>query len=107
MNKTINVKYIKNDNKKIDNKYLKWPQNYEDFIADIIRNFNLNSGKPNIILKLITEDNDTFDISSQEELEPYLSGNDIKEFKFFLEEEKVINNLDDDFDLEKVFENSI
>ena len=105
MNKTINVKYIKNDNKTIDNKYLKWPQNYEDFIADIIRNFNLNSGKPNIILKLITEDNDTFDISSQEELEPYLSGNDIKEFKFFLEEEKVINNLDDDFDLEKVFEN--
>ena len=107
MNKTINVKYIKNDNKKIDNKYLKWPQNYEDFIADIIRNFDLNSGKPNIILKLITEDNDTFDISSQEELEPYLSGNDIKEFKFFLEEEKVINNLDDDFDLEKVFENQI
>ena len=107
MNKTINVKYIKNDNKTIDNKYLKWPQNYEDFIADIIRNFNLNSGKPNIILKLITEDNDTFDISSQEELEPYLSGNDIKEFKFFLEEEKVINNLDDDFDLEKVFENQI
>ena len=105
MNKTINVKYIKNDNKTIDNKYLKWPQNYEDFIADIIRNFNLNSGKPNIILKLITEDNDTFDISSQEELEPYLSGNDIKEFKFFLEEEKIINNLDDDLDLEKVFEN--
>ena len=71
----------------IESKDLSWPQQYEDFIKDIIKNFNLNQNMK-VMLKLITEDEDTNNINSQDDLEDYLEENNIKEFHFSVEESK-------------------
>ena len=57
MSKTIKVEYYKDD-KLMDKKDLSWPQKYDDFIQDIIAKFSLKTKKSNIILQLITEDED-------------------------------------------------
>ena len=91
MSKTIKVEYYKDEefNQQKDKKDLSWPQKYEDFIQDIIKNFSLNK-KSKIFLQLITEDEDDVTIDSQEGINDYQEDNKIKEFKFYLE------NSDDD-----------
>ena len=91
MSKTIKVEYYKDEefNQQKDKKDLSWPQKYDDFIQDIIKNFSLNK-KSKIFLQLITEDEDDVTIDSQEGINDYQEDNKIKEFKFYLE------NSDDD-----------
>ena len=59
MNRTIKVQYYGDDSLK-DKKDLEWPQNYENFVEDIRKKFNLGN-KTEITLKLITEDDDPYD----------------------------------------------
>ena len=95
MNRTIKVQYYGDDSLK-DKKDLEWPQNYENFVEDIRKKFNLGN-KIEITLKLITEDDDPYDISSQEDLDDYLKDNNIKEFKFYTSGENV-DDLSEGFD---------
>ena len=95
MNRTIKVQYYGDDSLK-DKKDLEWPQNYENFVEDIRKKFNLGN-KTEITLKLITEDDDPYDISSQEDLDDYLKDNNIKEFKFYTSGENV-DDLAEGFD---------
>ena len=106
MTTNIKVQYCQED-KIIDTKYLSWPQNYEDFIKDILKTFNLRNSK--LILKLISDDDDISDISSPEEFDDYLKENDIKECKFFTDGNPTSPDiaLDDDEDLEKIFDSQI
>ena len=71
-----------------DTKELTWPQKYEDFIKDIIQNFDLTNKNILVILKIVTDDGDENNINSQEDLEEYLEDDNIKEFKFSIEENK-------------------
>jgi len=91
MSKTIRVEHYKDSqfSECKDKKDLSWPQKYEDFIQDIIKNFSLKKNSK-IILQLITEDEDEETIDSQEDITNYQEDNKIKEFKFYLE------NGDDD-----------
>ena len=84
MSKTIKVEYYKDD-KLMDKKDLSWPQKYDDFIQDIIAKFSLKTKKSNIILQLITEDEDEVAVDSQEIINDYQEDNKINEFKFYLE----------------------
>ena len=93
-NQKIRVHYLEND-ALIKSKKLHWPQNYDDFIKDITKQFNLNIKKYKINLKLITKEEDTINIFSQEELTSYINDNDIKEFKFSIEEIKEDLNFKD------------
>ena len=93
-NQKIRVHYLEND-ALIKSKKLHWPQNYDDFIKDITKQFNLNIQKYKINLKLITKEEDTINIFSQEELTSYINNNDIKEFKFSIEEIKENLNFKD------------
>ena len=93
-NQKIRVHYLEND-ALIKSKKLHWPQNYDDFIKDITKQFNLNIQKYKINLKLITKEEDTINIFSQEELTSYINDNDIKEFKFSIEEIKEDLNFKD------------
>ena len=107
MTTNIKVQYCQED-KIIDTKYLSWPQNYEDFIKDIVKTFNLRNSK--LILKLISDDDDISDISSPEEFDDYLKENDIKECKFFTDGNPTSPDIaldDDDEDLEKIFDSQI
>ena len=93
-NQKIRVHYLEND-VLIKSKKLHWPQNYDDFIKDITKQFNLNIQKYKINLKLITKEEDSINIFSQEELTSYINDNDIKEFKFSIEEIKEDLNFKD------------
>ena len=93
-NQKIRVHYFEND-ALIKSKKLHWPQNYDDFIKDITKQFNLNIQKYKINLKLITKEEDSINIFSQEELTSYINDNDIKEFKFSIEEIKEDLNFKD------------
>ena len=107
MTTNIKVQYCQED-KIIETKYLSWPQNYEDFIKDILKTFNLRNSK--LILKLISDDDDISDISSPEEFDDYLKENDIKECKFFTDGNPTSPDIaldDDDEDLEKIFDSQI
>ena len=84
MSKTIKVEYYKDD-KLMDKKDLSWPQKYDDFIQDIIAKFSLKTKKSNIILQLITEDEDEVAVDSQDIINDYQEDNKINEFKFYLE----------------------
>ena len=79
MSKTIKVEYYKDEefNQQKDKKDLSWPQKYDDFIQDIIKNFSLNK-KSKIFLQLITEDEDDVTIDSQEGINDYQEDNKIK-----------------------------
>ena len=119
-NQKIRVHYFEND-ALIKSKKLHWPQNYDDFIKDITKQFNLNIQKYKINLKLITKEEDLINIFSQDELTSYINDNDIKEFKFSIEEikedlnfkdfEKLldqnllneINNIDNDNIMKEIF----
>ena len=78
--------YIKNDLK--DSKYLSWPQQYEDFIQDIIKSFDLEIKNKEIILKMITVEDAELSIRSQEDLQGYIKDNRIKEFKLTVDDKK-------------------
>ena len=93
-NQKIRVHYLEND-ALIKSKKLHWPQNYDDFIKDITKQFNLNIQKYKINLNLITKEEDSINIFSQEELTSYINDNDIKEFKFSIEEIKEDLNFKD------------
>ena len=93
-NQKIRVHYLEND-VLIKSKKLHWPQNYDDFIKDITKQFNLNIQKYKINLRLITKEEDAINIFSQEELTSYINDNDIKEFKFSIEEIKEDLNFKD------------
>ena len=93
-NQKIRVHYLEKD-VLIKSKKLHWPQNYDDFIKDITKQFNLNIQKYKINLKLITKEEDSINIFSQEELTSYINDNDIKEFKFSIEEIKEDLNFKD------------
>ena len=83
-NDTIEVHHKKGEEDSIE--MLTWPQNYENFIKDIIAKFKLNKNTK-IELQLITnEDDDTY-INSQDDLNPYLEedGVGIKYFNVFFE----------------------
>ena len=68
-NETIDVHHKKGEEETIEK--LKWPQNYENFIQDIIEKFHLKKNSK-IELQLITNDEDDAYINSQDELNPYL-----------------------------------
>ena len=72
-----------------------WPQNYENFVKDIIQKFKLKKNTK-IELQLITNDDDDTYITSQEDLNPYLEvdGVGIKYFNLFFNE---IEGGDDDY----------
>ena len=74
---------------------LTWPQNYENFIKDIIAKFKLNKNTK-IELQLITNDDDDPYINSQDDLNPYLEEDDvgIKHFNVFFKRSK--DPIDDD-----------
>jgi len=80
---------------------LTWPQNYENFIKDIIAKFKLNKNTK-IELQLITNDDDDPYINSQDDLNPYLEadGVGIKHFNVFFEGST--DPIDDDDNKEKV-----
>ena len=63
----IKVDYYKDDVLK-DSNNLARPKKYEDFIKDIIKKFNLEGKNLEIILKVITYDDDDYTIKSQENL---------------------------------------
>jgi len=86
MKKLIEVQYYKDAqfNQIKEKKDLSWPQTYDNFIQDIIKNFSLKKNSK-IILQLITEDEDEETIDSQEDITNYQEDNKIKEFKFYLE----------------------
>ena len=83
-NETIGVHYKKGEEETIMS--LSWPQNYENFIQDIIEKFKFQKNAK-IDLQLITNDDDDAYIHSQEELNPYLEGDgvSIKYFNVFCE----------------------
>ena len=84
-NETIDVHHKKGEEETIEK--LKWPQNYENFIQDIIEKFNLKKNSK-IELQLITNDEDDAYINSQDELNPYLDedGVGIQYFNVFFED---------------------
>ena len=83
-NDTIEVHHKKGEEDSIE--MLTWPQNYENFIKDIIAKFKLNKNTK-IELQLITNDEDDTYINSQDDLNPYLEedGVGIKHFNVFFE----------------------
>ena len=85
MDETIEVNLLK-DKKISDSKNLPWPQKYEDFIKDIKEKFKLKKNT-NVILTLITIDEDDWDIGSQDDLDPYLEEDKIKKFNIEITEE--------------------
>ena len=86
MNNNIKVNYY-NEDELIESKYLLWPQKYEDLIQDIIQNFQLINKNIKVELKLITVDDNIINIYSQENL-GFICDNKIKEFKFFVVDNK-------------------
>jgi len=80
---------------------LTWPQNYENFIKDIIAKFKLNKNTK-IELQLITNDDDDPYINSQDDLNPYLEADcvGIKHFNVFFEGST--DPIDDDDNKDKV-----
>ena len=83
-NDTIEVHHKKGEEDSME--MLTWPQNYENFIKDIIAKFKLNKNTK-IELQLITNDEDDTYINSQDDLNPYLEedGVGIKYFNVFFE----------------------
>ena len=83
-NETIEVRHKKGEEYSIE--MLTWPQNYENFIKDIIAKFKLNKNTK-IDLQLITNDDDDIYINSQDNLNPYLEedGVGIKYFNVFFD----------------------
>ena len=83
----IKVDYYKDDVLK-DTNNLARPKKYEDFIKDIIKKFNLEGKNLEIILKVITYDEDDYTIKSQENLQYYMNNYNIREFKFNVKEKE-------------------
>ena len=83
----IKVDYYKDDVLK-DSNNLARPKKYEDFIKDIIKKFNLEGKNLEIILKVITYDDDDYTIKSQENLQYYMNNYNIREFKFNVKEKE-------------------
>ena len=94
MTETILVNLIRNKIL-IDSKLLTWPQKYEDFIKDIKAKFQLNQNSK-IILILSTKDEDEYTIDSQDDLDDYLEGDIIKQFKVEYEENEEVIEPDPD-----------
>ena len=97
MEQTIKVSYYKGKNR-IKGKYLSWPQKYENFIQDIIETFNIKNINIKINLKVVSYGLDEILINSKEEFEDYSDDNNIKEFKFFIEEIKeqiIVKNFEE------------
>lgn len=97
MEQTIKVSYYKGKNR-IKGKYLSWPQKYENFIQDIIETFNIKNINIKINLKVVSYGLDEILINSKEEFEDYNDDNNIKEFKFFIEEIKeqiIVKNFEE------------
>ena len=86
MDNNIKVNYY-NEDVLIESKYLLWPQKYEDLIQDIIQNFQLINKNIKVELKLITVGDKIINIYSQENL-GFICDNKIKEFKFFVADNK-------------------
>ena len=102
MEQYIKVSFYKGKHR-IKGKSLFWPQKYEDFIQDIIKNFNLGGKNIKINLKMISYELDENAINSKEEFEDYMKGNNIKEFRFSVEEIKeqvIIKNYEELLDEE-------
>ena len=97
MEQSIKVSYYKGKNR-IKGKYLSWPQKYENFIQDIIETFNIKNINIKINLKVVSYGLDEILINSKEEFEDYSDDNNIKEFKFFIEEIKeqiIVKNFEE------------
>ena len=86
MEDLIKVSYI--EGKKINEKELSWPQEFDAFIQDIREKFGIEDKNTKINLKVITYDDDDYIIESQNNLQRYIDDNYIKEFKFTLEKKK-------------------
>ena len=71
-NETIEVHHKKGEEVIIET--LAWPQKYENFIKDIIQKFKLKNNTK-IDLDLITNEDDNYQIASQEDLKGYLDDN--------------------------------
>ena len=87
MENKIKVHYYNNNILK-ETKDLSWPQHYENFKKDIIQNFCFTNKNTEVILKLVTDECDIYNINSQDELKEYIEENNIKEFRFFIEKKK-------------------
>ena len=92
-NETIDVHYKKGEEETIEK--LKWPQNYENFIQDIIEKFNLKKNSK-IELQLITNEEDDVYINSQDELNPYLDEDGVGIQYFNVIFEGGVDPLDED-----------
>ena len=92
MENKIKVHHYNNNILK-ETKDLSWPQHYENFIKDIIQNFCLTNKNTEVILKLVTDESDIYNIKSQDELEEYIEENNIKEFRFTIEKKKKRLNM--------------
>jgi hypothetical protein len=83
-NETIEVHHKKGEEVIIET--LAWPQKYENFIKDIIQKFKLKNNTK-IDLDLITNEDDNYQIASQEDLKGYLDDNIvIDHFNAYFEE---------------------
>ena len=80
---------------------LTWPQNYENFIKDIIAKFKLNKNTK-IELQLITNDDDDPYINSQDDLNPYLEADGVRIKRFDVFFEGSTDPIDDDDNKDKV-----
>ena len=88
MENKIKVHYYNNNILK-ETKDLSWPQHYENFKKDIIQNFCFTNKNTEVILKLVTDECDIYNINSQDELKEYIEENNIKEFRFSIEKKRI------------------
>ena len=103
MEQIINVKYFK-EKKLITSKELSWPQEYKNFVKEIIKKFEIKGENIKIILILISPSDDTYIIKSQEEFNDYIKEYGIKEFQFLVEKGK---KKIEPFDFEKLLDESL
>ena len=87
----ISVQYSKEDGEVIKSKDLPWPQNYESFNKEIAEQFDLDLEKTKLILQMISEDEDEFNIYSKGNFEEFIKNNIIRKCKIFTEERQGLN----------------
>ena len=96
-NETIEVHHKKGEEVKIET--LAWPQKYENFIKDIIQKFKLKNNTK-IDLDLITNEEDNYQIASEEDLNGCLDDNIVIDHfnAYFEDTEPNDDDLSDDND---------
>jgi len=91
-------------------KVIKKNKNYKSFINELSKAFSIPRNKYEIILKVVTEEEDEYPIKNQEDLDSYIK--DAKEFMIILEnnesvvegEEDIKTNLDIDIEIKNIMD---